>query len=522
MMRKLFTSMMLLAASMGATATEIPYPGTLAVVIDGSVAQPTKTQVVLDQQEDGKYGLALKNFILVQGTDAMPVGNIVLKDIEAVEGQGGLLLVTKQDILLEAGDAPGVPMWMGPMLGEVPVELEAVIKGDVLTANIIVPIVGQDVEVVFDSREFQLPNAGFEDFHTASASTLLGGTVTSDEPNNWHSFMSCAGAMAGMVSGVPHTFVSDDTRPGSEGTKSVLLKSGAVMGIAVANGTLTTGRLNAGAMDAADTGNNACLDLSCEETDANGDPFYTVLNAMPDSISVWVKFQQGSPVEAHPYATMSAVITDGSYYQEPADADYSGVVVGLAGCNTIESTGEWQRLVLPFYYTNESLLPKGILVTFSTNADAGQGTGSDEMYLDDVELIYNSRLSDLSVNGVTLPGFAPDTYDYEYSFADGTMPTTDELADLTSFVVDGKEAKGFVSVREDNVLTVLVLSADLMSSHAYTIKFTAVADGVESIASDRGEKAVYNLNGQRVSSPKKGGLYITKYANGKTVKSISK
>ena len=513
-MKKLFTSVMLLVGSLAATATD--YLGTLVVVIDGNVAQPTQTQITLDEQTDGKYGLTLKNFILVQGDDAVPVGNIVLKDIVAETVQDAMVLETKQDIKLEEGDAEGVDFWLSTaMTDPIPVELKAVVKDGALSADIVVPIANQDVKVVFDSREFQLPNSGFEKFHTAKA-----GSAESQEPNNWHSFMSCTGSLSSVVSGVPHTFVSEDVRPGSEGSKSVLVKSGKVLGAITANGTLTTGQLKAGGMSATSTDNNAFLDLSNEAKDENGDPFYTILNTLPDSIGVWVKFKQGQPVAEHPYATMSAVITDGSYYQEPADKDYSDVIVGKAECKTIASTGEWQKIIVPFKYTGNKL-PKGILVTFSTNADAGEGTGEDELYLDDVELVYSSYLSDLSVNNATLPGFTPNKYDYEYNFAEGTMPTADELVDAASFVT-GNEAKTFVSV-QNNVVSILVLSADLLTNHTYTIKFAEGAAGVENIInSDNTSKAVYTLDGQKVDTMKKGGIYITKYANGKTVKAVNK
>lgn len=515
LMRKFFTSIMLLAGSLAATATD--YQGTLAVVIDGSVAQPTTNLITINEQ-DGKYELTLKNFILMNGGEAMPVGNIVLKDVEAADEQGAIVLETKQDILIEAGDIPDIPFWMGTLLGPVPVELRAVVSGDgdILTADIKIPLANQDVQVVFDSRTFQLPNSGFEEFHTATA-----GGKTSDEPNNWHSFMSCTGSLASMVSSVPHTFISEDVRPGSNGSKSVLVKSGKVLGIITANGTLTTGQLNAGGMTATDTKNNAFIDFSNDATDANGDPFYTVLNTLPDSISVWVKFKQDKPVANYPYATMSAVITDGSYYQEPVDKDYSDIIVGEARNNQIEGTGEWQKITMPFEYANEGKLPKGILVTFSTNATPGQGTGNDELYLDDVELVYNSYLSDLTVNSETLPGFASDTYDYEYDLEDDT--TVDEIVDNIGYEVAGNEAHGIVSVSDNNTMTIVVLSADLLSSHTYTIKFNGGASGIESVLNnDNQGKTIYNLNGQKVNSMKRGEVYITKYANGKIVKSINK
>ena len=517
-MKKLFTFMMLLASSLVATAAEsTSYPGMLAVVINGNVVQPTPNQIVLNKEDDGKYELQLKNFILVQEGQPMPVGNIVLKGIEAVEEDGKIVLESKQDITIEAGDLPDIPMWMGPMLDPVPVEVKAIVNGDVLTADIAVPLANQDVKVVFDSRTFQLLNAGFEEFHTAKA-----GNATSDEPNNWHSFMSCTGSLAFMVSSVKHTFISDDIRPGSAGSKSVLVKSGTVSMLGglikvTANGTLTTGQLKAGGMSATSTDNNAFIDFTNEKRDENGDPFYMVLNTLPDSISAWVKFKQEKAVPAHPYATMSAVITDGSYYQEPTDKDYSGIIVGEARCNTIENTGEWQKITVPFVYTDGAKSPKGILVTFSTNADPGEGTDNDELYIDDVELIYNAHLTDLTVDGKTLTDFASDKY--EYTFAKEMEMTTDELVDMTGYETASQEAKVIVFA-EDNTIAITVLSADLLSNRTYTINFSGNNGVTNIVSSDKAGKTVYNLGGQKVNSAKKGGIYVTKYSNGKTVKSI--
>ncbi|MCH5175957.1 MAG: PCMD domain-containing protein, partial [Prevotellaceae bacterium] len=467
-MRKIFTSLMLLASAVTAMATD--YQGTLTVVINGFVAQPTTNQITLNDQTDGKYELTLKNFVLMQDDEPMPIGNIVLQNINAVDEEGAKVLETKQDITLQEGNLEGVDMWMGPMLGEVPVDLRAVVSGDgsILTADIKIPLVGQDVQVKFDSRTFQLPNSGFEEFHTATA-----GKATSDEPNNWHSFMSCTGNFASFVKGNIHTFISKEIRPGSTGTNSVLVKSVNAT-LAVANGTLTTGQLKAGGMTAASKSNNAFIDFGNTAKDANGDPFYTVLNTLPDSISVWVKFKQATPVSAHPYATMTAVITDGSYYQEPQDKDYTDIIVGEARNATIaETDGEWKKITVPFTYNNNGKSPKGILVTFSTNADPGQGSVGDELYLDDVELIYSSYLSDLSVNGTTIQGFASDKYDYEYNVEKGA--TVDELISKVAYTVAGNEAHGIVSVTE-NVMTITVLSADLLSSHTYTITFTGASD----------------------------------------------
>lgn len=74
----------------------------------------------------------------------------------------------------------------------------------------------------------------------------------------------------------------------------------------IANGTLTSGRLNAGAIDSADVSNHAYLDMSKTDKDNNGDPFYQTINGTPDSVAVWMAFKQSTPNADYPYATLVA------------------------------------------------------------------------------------------------------------------------------------------------------------------------------------------------------------------------
>lgn len=519
-MKKLFTLMTAACFALGVMATD--YNGRLMVVLNGT-ALPSQDATISVNEDNGKYTLSLKNFMLMQPEGAMPIGNITLEGIEATQEDGVITLDVKQDIRIAPGDDESIPMWYGPILSAeapIPVSVMANMLDDVLNAEIEIPFGEMNISVYFDSRQFQLPNSGFEEFHTATA-----GKATSDEPNNWHSFMSCTGPFAGIVSSVPHTFISEDVRPGSAGAKSVLVKSGKVLGFVVANGTITTGQLSAAAMSATDPKNNAFIDLTNEAKDANGDPFYTRLVSLPDSVSLWVKFKQGEAVPEHPYATMTAVITDGSYYQEPVDKDYNDIIVAKAAYATIESTGEWQEIKVPFDYASYTeKMPKAILVTISTNADPGQGTGNDELYVDDMKLVYSSRLSDIQVNGATIPGFDKDKYAYEYIFAPGTMPTIEEIAGNIIYQEDGKETITAMNIdAQQNAVTILAISADLSETHAYTVTFKEIATGIEKIP-NRNDKvqAVYNLNGQKVDTMKAGQVYITKYADGKTVKNIKK
>ena len=229
-----------------------------------------------------------------------------------------------------------------------------------------------------------MPNSGFERFQSTG------------EPVAWHGFNTATGAFAGWAKG--KVSQSDVVRPGSNGKSSALVKSGDVFGI-VNNGTITTGRLNADSMSAKDKSNHASLDMSVTETDKNGDPFYTVLNARPDSIVVWVKFKQAKPNSDYPNATISAIITDGTYYQDPEDKTYTNKVAEARNEEIATEGGNWQRLAIPFVYFRNMAEPKAILVTASTNAEPGKGSSGDEMYLDDISLIYNHALYSLTIKG---------------------------------------------------------------------------------------------------------------------------
>lgn len=156
-------------------------------------------------------------------------------------------------------------------------------------------------------------NGGFEDWGV-DADVVASKAV---EPRYWHSFTSAYGTFKAFAG--DHCFKSEDAHSGSY---SAMIKASSVWGV-VANGTLTTGRLKAGAMIADDPNNHSELDMSSTEKDRNKDPFYQVLEARPDSIAFWVKYSTG---KAGTKANMSAYITDGTYYQAPEDKTYNNIV----------------------------------------------------------------------------------------------------------------------------------------------------------------------------------------------------
>lgn len=519
-MKKIFTLFALAISALSVSATD--YTDVLSVDVNGNVSEQTAT-IGLTKADDGSYVFSLKNFALIAGTDTMYIGTIELNNVEGYTDNGVTTLYTAQTVKIKAGDKEGVDFWMGTMLPDVPIVMTAKEANGKLYAAINIDMsasLEQKIQVVFGDGGFQLPNAGFENFHTYSVKQLFG-SIKVDEPLSWHSFASATGSYAGTankLSSNAHTFISSEIRPGSSGQHSVLVVSSSAAGI-TANGTITTGRMNAGAMSATDAKNHAEIDFSKTEKDGNGDPFYATLNGRPDSIAVWVKYRQGSEVKAHPYATISAAITDGTYYQDPqpAGTTYKNVLA-TAKNDKIESNGyAWQRISLPFNYIDDQVEGKAILVTISTNADAGQGTAQDTIYVDDIALIYNATLTSASIGGKTV--------NFE---ASGDTIEVDGIKDIKAenieTVINGKAATKEISLNtEDNDVfaTIKVTSNDLKTVNFYTIKFKdGAVSGISNTTIDKNDKvkAIYDINGQKVNTMQHGGVYIILHESGKAEK----
>lgn len=236
----------------------------------------------------------------------------------------------------------------------------------------------------------QILNGGFEDWGNYDVNS-----TSAAEPRYWHSFSSASGDLA-PYSG-DHCFVSTDAHSGNY---SAAIKAGKVFGV-VANGTMTTGRLNAGHISASNPANHAELDINKKDgngnpyKDYNGDPFYQILESRPDYISFWAKFSTG---KVGTLANMSAYITDGTYYQAPENETYNNKV-GWAEFPFIAPCSEWTHFVVPFEYANTNIEPKAILLTFSTCVTPGGGNGDEVLLVDDVELIYKGDVNgDKSIN----------------------------------------------------------------------------------------------------------------------------
>lgn len=522
-------------AALALTASATDYNDNMRVTFNGVKIFKGATTISVDVEDasKGTYVLNLKNFVL---PDLGPVGNVRVKNVPSkTYNDGTVTLATEQEIVIEKGDLDGVKEdeWIGPGLEELTVNVYGRIKAGKLYATINIAYMG-NIVVEFGENGYQIGNSDFEAFHEAKYKSN-----TSDEPDFWHSFMSSTGTYAGFVSGTTHTFINDadddadNVRPGSTGKKSLKVVS-AVVHIGSkkipANGTVTTGRLKAGAMSASNPDNCSFMDLSKTDVDANGDPFEARLNGQPDALKVWVKFKQGTLDESNKenvYATVSAVITDGTYYQDPEknNVTYKNVVAKAVN-NKIESKGfAWQELTVPFDYDTYAANKadtKAILVTFSTNAQPGVGSTDantpDELWIDDMSLVYYSQLSSLTVKGASVTGFDKDTYDYNMT-CEGEV-----TADDINVVATGRQAvvgKKVEKTAEGYKATISVTAADYRETHVYTVNIkTAAPSGINAAVNNTtaAPAAIYNAAGQRVNAAAKG-LNIVKNNDG-TVKKV--
>ena len=453
--------------TLSAMATD--YKGNLTVSINGEGStQPATISIV---ENAGKYNLSILNFMLGEGESVLPVGNIVIENVTgAVAGNLTTLYVNK-NITIQKGNATGIAddAWLGPMLGEVPVKMSSSFNTNgFLGVNIDIDMVstlGQVIKVTFENvgNHFQMPNSNFETWSTAT---------DNNAPKHWHGFESVKGKLSGTAKSKTKLVSSKNVRPGSKGLTSAVVTSTKVFTV-IANGTMTNGVLNAGSMSAADASNHSETDLSSTSKDANGDPFATPMYAKPDSVKFWMRFTQAKAQASYPYAAFNAVITDGTYYQDPENKTYTNKVAVAAPNKADMTVGDWRLVSCPFDYASyaaNGAEAKAILLTVSTNATPGKGSYSngvaDSVYVDDLELVYAAGIKSISFKGQALDLATIQTTGIELA--------ADEAVSAADFEVvkegeDAKVTKLVEATADGYVAVITAVSADLKTQVAYEI-----------------------------------------------------
>lgn len=492
------------------TANATDYQGNYSSNAGGQKSE-LEGKVSIEEGTDGTSTVTIHNYAYeVYGTKHY-VGNIVLKGVKTSKVGNVTLFESAQSVDITEGDLDTYT-WEGPGYsalcnGGVPVIFKAELRGDKLTAAFNLDTfqaIKRRIKATFGENRYtigQILGSNFDAWHTAKYVSATKKEYTSDEPDGWHSFMSAGGTLTGFVSKNTHTYKSDDVRPGGKGT-SLKLVSGIVNvgSKQPANGTITTGRLQASGFTPKDTKNNSTSDPSSTDVDGNNDPFFSAIGSRPDSIAVWVKYNQGTLSESdkakYPYATISAIINDGTKIQDPKDKEYKTIVATAQNKEIAETGNEWKRISVPFNYSSNNIDPKAILVTISTNAEPGVASSDennpDVLYIDDLELIYNAQLNNVKIKGVDFT-FEPNKYYYDGLTFDGELTDADVEVEKTGkgsyinqTITRSQTEKGYATV------TVTVTSGDLKTVNAYTFK---VKEAVAEPTKDYKDKLAISLNG---------------------------
>ena len=384
----------------------------------------------------------------------------------------------------------------------------------------------------------QFENRGFETWAN------FGSGSNTNEPVHWHSSKSADGTYSGFLSQQiePSTII----RPGSSGTKSVRVYPVSVLGI-TANGNLTNGRMHAGSMSATGSGNYNYTQRSDER-------FNTPLTTIPDSLTVWVCFRSASSSQEG--EARAAIHGDADFKfvsngtMDPADKLVAIATKNFTRTSTSGGSYVWRRLSIPFNQSGPCNDPRYILFTITTNKNPGEGSTSDDLFVDDILLIYNPSIQMgaldkdhyLMGESLTIPftlagTMSPDNLQApanqviaQLSNATGSFSSPIELGrmttntsgnitvDIPSGIFEGTGYRirlvttNYPMVSEDNGMNLTI-----------TASTTELAEnGLDE--NNLGEE-VFDLSGRPVSNKElASGIYIKKYrtADGYTVKKFLK
>ncbi len=222
----------------------------------------------------------------------------------------------------------------------------------------------------------QLDNRGFEQW-----------TNRVNEPTHWHSGGTATGGWAFMLTSQIEQ--SSQTRPNSSGNKSVRLYPHSTWGV-LANGNITNGRMNAGSTSSTGADNY-------NYTQRSENAFNTPINQLPDSLTIWVCFRCTSTNEK---AQVKAVVHGDADYriiangtESPAEMHVATAALSFTRTSTANGAYTWRRLSIPFNNNGPCTDIRYILMTATTNETPGSGNSSDDLFIDDLLLVYNPTLT---------------------------------------------------------------------------------------------------------------------------------
>lgn len=317
---------------------------------------------------------------------------------------------------------------------------------------------------------YQLPNSGFESWYRETSTN-----ANSIAPSNFNSFYSASGGFAGMAA-AKRCDSTRDVRPGSTGQFSLKLFSTSIISIR-ANGNMTTGRINANNMSAAHYSNYNYTDY-----ETNAPKHYQEFSALPDSMRFWVKYlpgRDGSTNTTDKGRIRILIHGNGPCRDAPSYPDgmtETEQYYGKAVKEFYKEDGGWHCYTVPFVYDGTNTQRNAnnnyyVLVSMTSNATPGGGANSaDQVWFDDIEMIYNPCPADITLNGTTITGFSPFTYDYYHP---GTFCGADVLPVIAATTISPRAIVNITEATPSNPTTTVVISHG-DSSMTYRVHFNII------------------------------------------------
>lgn len=198
----------------------------------------------------------------------------------------------------------------------------------------------------------------------------------------------------------------------------------------------------------------------------------------------------------------------------------------IENANNIE--GDWMQGVFEFEYADAAALPEKINVIFSAGDYFDSERSVDDvnnLIVDDVKLVYYSRLSGLKFKDADIEGFDPDKFNYAL---DEVMPNDEAALEATTMGNSGV-AEAAIELDHQNSLAKITVTnahgndADGQNSHVYTVKFLPAGSSINDVIDMTSADVRYvDLYGNAVAADAlvNGQTYI-KLVNGKATKVIA-
>ena len=295
---------------------------------------------------------------------------------------------------------------------------------------------------------YQIPNSDFENW------------ASNTEPGNgWNSFESAKGGAADAGKGFAPNPEKVAGYNSNAAVRLISKEAGVLFWKEKANGNLTTGRVNMGAMSPNDPSNHNYTDLSSSSHSLQ-------FAGTPDAVSCMAKFKSGGS----PNGRGQFILHDKYGYKDPEtsnEAGYENHKIALAAI-VIPETSDWKYFEAKFDYT-DNVAPVGeqyMLASFTTNPTPG-GSINDELIIDDVRLIYYSELASLNYDGQDYfqKGNTNYTIDALYDESKLTCTSNGRGATIEKSYYDEASAVLTITVKGNDV------SVNPSNVHTYKVQF---------------------------------------------------